>query len=302
MYTGFDLEHSIVTEMNSRDVVLFLWEDYNNNIRKKVFVMKRLFKLLGVVGLMICFSACQSNVAIAKGLDEKDGVEVKVSSVHTNFISETKATEITQTVEISNYTDNEIMKVAYKLIYLDKDGKELKSISDRFVGENTPIKPGETKEINDTFKTRLDGDLAMVDVKIEEIKDTKEMEPIHLPEKGKPLYKEYGSDLLASLDTNKPTKIELLIDHGGDQTTYTLTSQEDIDKAVAAFKKVTIGEETYEFVTDNYNWISFTFADGQEVFISLNLYNMEYSGYEYHLYELDHLSEFLQCFHMDESE
>lgn len=52
------------------------------------------------------------------------------------------------------------------------------------------------------------------------------------------------------------------------------------------------GDESGEWVTDNYNWISLTWEDGSHTGFSLNLGNLEYSIHSTpHTYELEHLDE-----------
>ncbi len=54
-----------------------------------------------------------------------------------------------------------------------------------------------------------------------------------------------------------------------------------------------IGAESGEWVTDNYNWISFTWEDGSHTGISLNLNNLEYSVHSTpHTYTLENLDAF----------
>lgn len=107
-------------------------------------------------------------------------------------------------------------------------------------------------------------------------------------QKGSLLYKSLNSEYMENIMTDKPVKIFMLIDHGGDQSVAYLTKEEDIDEFLSVFSKVKIGKETNEVVTDNYNGISFTFSDGEEVSISLNLKSLEiYSNGKYSYYELD---------------
>ena len=48
-----------------------------------------------------------------------------------------------------------------------------------------------------------------------------------------------------------------------------------------------------EFVTDNYNGMIFTFEDGTEIYLGLNLKNLEYQVYNgTRVYELEQFDEF----------
>ena len=83
------------------------------------------------------------------------------------------------------------------------------------------------------------------------------------------------------------------IDQGGYGRTATFTEGEELDRAVELLCGIQIGEESNEWVTDNYNWIGITWADGSHSGISLNLSNLEYSIHSsLHTYELEHLGEF----------
>ena len=59
------------------------------------------------------------------------------------------------------------------------------------------------------------------------------------------------------------------------------------------FCAIKITDEVDEWVTDNYNWISFTWEDGSHTSISLNLCNLEYTIHSTpHTYELENLDAF----------
>lgn len=65
---------------------------------------------------------------------------------------------------------------------------------------------------------------------------------------------------------------------------------DDLADAIDAFKLIQVGEETNEFVTDNYNYIVLEFADGESYTASINLRSLELSTYNnYHIYALENL-------------
>ena len=83
------------------------------------------------------------------------------------------------------------------------------------------------------------------------------------------------------------------VDQGGYGRTATFTKGEALDRAVELFCAIQIGEESGEWVTDNYNWIRLTWEDGSYTGISLNLANLEYFVHSTsHTYELNGLDEF----------
>ena len=116
---------------------------------------------------------------------------------------------------------------------------------------------------------------------------------IHLPQEGELLVKALSDQHMEHIEEDHPVKIEIRIDRGGDLSETTIKDKEMIRELVDAFSKIQIGKQTWEVVTDNYNRFVFTFSDGTEVIISLNLKNLElhsYHGYQY--YELDEFDEF----------
>ena len=94
-------------------------------------------------------------------------------------------------------------------------------------------------------------------------------------EEGTPLYKALPSEKMNKIDEELPVAIDIRIDHGGAESVASITNEADIRECVALFTAVSIGKETLIEYTDNYNGVRFTFADGTEYGLSLNLTNLE---------------------------
>ena len=125
------------------------------------------------------------------------------------------------------------------------------------------------------------------------VKTETELPPVHVPQKGDYLYQTLGDEKLANIKEESPAELSFHIDQGGYGRTATFTEGESLDKAVELLCQIRIGEESGEWVTDNYNWIWITWQDGTGSGISLNLRNLEYFVHSTpHTYQLEHLDEF----------
>ena len=102
-----------------------------------------------------------------------------------------------------------------------------------------------------------------------------------------------GDEKLANIQNEMPVALSFHVDQGGYGRTATFKAGDALDKAVALFCAIQIGEESGEWVTDNYNWIEFEWEDGSHTGISLNLYNLEYYVHStQHTYDLESLDAF----------
>ena len=192
---------------------------------------------------------------------------------------------------VTNNSDKEIMDVKYRLSFQDKSGNELFSFTFSWNGENKPLLKGEkgTSEVSFQHQEKAE----KLAAEIVEVKDSTEMPPLHVPEKGEYLYQALNNEHINNLDKELPVIIEGVIDHMGAQEIAEVLDEETIKELVDEFKLIKIGNETNTFVTDNYNGIRFTFADGSEYYISLNLTTLEIRIYgKEHLYELDNFGPF----------
>ena len=186
-----------------------------------------------------------------------------------------------------------IMEVKYTLTLLNADGEELHSATVYYDKQDRAIAPGET--VTDTWKIqrKVDTKPAAVTVEIKSVQTESELPPVHLPQKGEPLYRALSNDKLQNIKNEPPIKIEAGIDQGGYLRVATFAESEELATATKLFCDITVGEETEEWVTDNYNYIVLTWPDETTTFISINLYNLEFSAHGYwHVYELDNLGPF----------
>ena len=195
---------------------------------------------------------------------------------------------------IENNSDEGIMKVIYTFALIDENGEEYRSFGEVFDGEDTAIPPHTTIEFShDGIKWGPQSIPAVVSLGISSVKTETELPPAHIPQKGEYLYQTLGDEKLAKIKEEPPVELYFHIDQGGYGRTATFTEGEELDRAVELLCGIQIGEESNEWVTDNYNWIGITWADGSHSGISLNLSNLEYSIHSsLHTYELENLGEF----------
>ena len=203
---------------------------------------------------------------------------------------------ISLTSEIKNTGQENLMEVSYQVDFKDENGNVIKTVSPKWCGEDVPLYPNSTTRHYYGFQDKFDGkEPITTEVKEIKIKTDKEIPPIHLPQPREYWYKAINNNYVNNIKENHPTKIKVIIDHMGAQDIFETEDAEKINDLVDAFAKIKIAQETQTWVTDNYNWICFTFSDGTEINLSLNLYNYEMFSYgTTHLYELESLNEFLK--------
>lgn len=108
-------------------------------------------------------------------------------------------------------------------------------------------------------------------------------------EEGEYLYKILSRDVT----TDKPAAYHIHIDHGGPYDEAYVDDDETLAKLTELFTKIKIGSFTPVEVTDNYNSVSIIWADETEMYISLNLKNLEiYENETCYHYELEDFDEF----------
>lgn len=232
----------------------------------------------------------------SKGLfarSEKDGISVEVKI-------DTEKNKPGNTVyhiysTFRNASDVEVMYIKYKLRFLDEKGEELFVMHPAWKGQDRPLIDDEIG--NDEMHIQDPKQADRIEVEIVEVKDVEAIAPVHVPVSGEYLYEALNSENLNRIREVHPVNIRILIDHMGARNVADVSDEETIDALVEAFCKVRIGKDGGMWVTDNYNGIEFTFADGSRYYLSLNLVNLEYSvnGVE-HIYELEDFKEFwLMC-------
>ena len=195
---------------------------------------------------------------------------------------------------IENDSDEGIMQVIYTFALIDENGEEFRSFGEVYDGQDTAILPHTKIDFFlDDVRWGPQSVPACVSLGIGTVKTEAELPPVHIPAVGEYLYQVLGDDKLANIKTEPPVELAFHVDMGGYGRTAVFKKGEDLDKAVGLLCDIRIAGETNEWVTDNYNWISLTWADGTQTSISLNLRNLEYSIHSVpHSYQLEHLNEF----------
>lgn len=252
--------------------------------------MKRIITVISATVLILSLCACGK--LSYKSSSSLDGITAEIKKVQTE-VNKRNSTIFDTEVKIINGSEKEVMKVDYDLMFFDKEGNELHTFRFSYMNPERPLKPGENAVDKCGFQQILEGKPSKVTVTVTGIHDIEEISPVRFPQKGEYLYKSLNDDNLANIDSSLPSAVFIRIDQGGYQRAADFCEEEDIRKAVELFTKIKIGNETNVAVTDNYNFVRFTFADGTEKVISLNLRNLEVSYYnEYRIYELDNFNEF----------
>ena len=215
--------------------------------------------------------------------------EVEAAAVNTEYRYNERVHSVSFSIdtELTNHSGTSLMEIEYLITFLDENGEEIGHATPRFNGQDTPLKPGESTVHYRGGQFKSDVIPSGISYEILKVTTEEEMPPIHVPQPGELLYQALNDANLQIILEEPPVSVELWIDHGGARDEGILESEEDIAEFVDAFTKVMIKEETGELVTDNYNGLSLTFADGETYWISLNLHNLEYTIYgEWHIFRL----------------
>ena len=241
---------------------------------------------ISLLSLMGCSISLKSKEAtVDKGIEISTSVKSEKKGQPGNLVFDC-------TTNIKNVSDEELTHVYYSIKFYDKDNNEVIVVNPSWYGLNVSLKPGESIKHEFGFQDK-DMNAKSVKVEVLEVDTIKDRPLVHLPEEGKYLYQELNDEHINNLDKELPVKIEGYIDHGGAREVATITDKELIKETVDAFKNITIAKETNEYVTDNYNGVIFTFEDGSEYGISLNLHNLELNiSNKIHLYEFNNCGPF----------
>ncbi|MBQ8955243.1 MAG: hypothetical protein IJ048_14145, partial [Clostridia bacterium] len=207
---------------------------------------------------------------------------------------ETGGFTYTLTGTLENNSDEGIMQVIYTFALIDENGEEFRSFAIVYDGEDTAIPPRTKIDFNhDDVKWGKQSIPAVVEIGISSVKTETELPPVHVPQTGEYLYQALGDEKLANIREEPPVELSFHVDQGGYGRTATFKKGGALDKAIELFCAIKIGEESGEWVTDNYNGIEFVWEDGSYTGISLNLSNLEYWAHSIlHTYELENLDAF----------
>ena len=256
-------------------------------------MLKRINKI--IIAITIISLASLTTSCAAKSLkgvsSDNEEIEASIKGTFEQKGSRKDNYLIDLDITLKNISDKEIMKVVYQLDFYDKEQNLLFTINPAWNGIDTPLYHGESITFDYAFQEYTDSKPASVTITVTDVLDSVEVPPVHLPQPGEYLYEAINNDHIKNIKNDLPTRIEIVIDHGGDLETAVIEDKETIQKIVDAFTQVKIDAETEEWVTDNYNSIVFTFADSSNAYISLNLKNLEINVYnQVHIYTLENLS------------
>ncbi|MBO4360289.1 MAG: hypothetical protein J5822_05370 [Eubacteriaceae bacterium] len=221
------------------------------------------------------------------------GVTAVLTNITEDHDSKYDYSMMDATVVIKNDSDIGIMSVHGKIFLYDAKGDVMFEYPFSFNGQDTPIAPGEERELSYLFRLPGQGGVKQASVIIIETKDEIELPPKHVPQQGEYLYQAVNNEYINNMGVNRPVKLTVIIDHGGDRSYAVYDSSPELDEMIIRFMKIKIGEESYTFVTDNYNSVVLEFADGTEASVSLNLTDLEVNIYgAMRLFKLTDMGEF----------
>ncbi len=257
---------------------------------------KTLFMFTALILVSVLTLAGCAGFRASEASSELNGVRVRIASLKTEQNRNISRTVFRPSVEIENNSSENIMSVSYTLVSLDGDGNRLNTYSFTWNGQDTPLKPGEKTVHEQGFQDETDDRAETMAIEISDFKTDIDVPPVHLPQQGERLCDAVGGEKLHRITDELPVSLTVIQDRGGERMIADVTDHEKISRLVELFAEIRIGEETGEMVTDNYNSISFTFADGTEEHISINLRSLELWVYgNPHVYGLENLSEFWQA-------
>ncbi len=256
--------------------------------------MIRLFaRMFAAMVVMISGGGCGGNKMVKAISESNDGIVItSEAEIKYNEKTEHHIFQVNSTIYYEG--DLSIMEIQYHLEFLDSKGNVVSDTHPIWNGQDKPLTDGNSVTHYYGYQEGLDGKKPVkLRVTVLSYKTADEVPPIHLPLPGEHLYQAVNNEHVNNIKEDLPTEIYMIIDHMGAQETARITDPKEIKEIVDLFAEITIAEEAYSFVTDNYNSVTFTFSDGSKAFISLNLTNYEMSAYnQFHYYSLDHFGDF----------
>ena len=214
-------------------------------------------------------------------------VQAAVANAEYRYNEKTHSVIFQIDTELTNNSDKSLMEIEYRIHFLDENGEEMDYAEATFNGQDTPLKPGDSTVHYRGGQFYSDVIPSRISYEILNVTTEEEMPPIHVPKAGELVYQVLNDSNLQNIIEEPPGSVELWIDRGGARDEGILETPEDIAEFVKAFTKVRIAPEPGEWVTDNYNGLCMTFANGDTYWISLLLCSLEYNIYgEWYVFKL----------------
>ena len=128
--------------------------------------------------------------------------------------------------------------------------------------------------------------VANIALAITKVVTIEEEPPLPEPKLGEPLFSFYQrEDIAAFADgfyAEMPEKVVVFMD-SWNKAEVELTDPDDMTAVFEAMKQINVQKRSNVYVTDNYNSIAFMMADGRELHLQFNRYNLEYDGNVYEI-------------------
>ena len=250
--------------------------------------MKKLCALLLAIGTFAALLGCRNKPSAGEG--EKDGVKVTLANVSYSKMN-ARDTLVRMDVTVENGTNEDLSEVFFEADYLDEKG-DIIAVGRHFYSEDEAVPAGgSAKKEESRFVMEFGGRIpSSLNVRVTSVKTVRERPLAHVPEEGEYLYQAMSDARLANMKNEPPKKMEIGIDQMGYLRTAVFTEKDDLEEAVNLFMAIQIGSPDAPDVTDNYNYIHFTWNDGSEsmIHIDLDVLACEING-RYRTYGLEHL-------------
>ncbi len=250
--------------------------------------MKKLLSILLALGTLTAMLGCRNKPAVTEG--EKDGVRVTLENVSYKKMN-ARDTLVLMDVTVDNGTKKDLSEVFFAADYLDEKGNLIASGLHFYSEDEAVPAGGSAKKEESRFVMEFGGKTpSSVNVRVTSVKTTEERPLMHVPEQGEYLYQAMSDEKLANIRKEPPKEMEIGIDQMGYLRTAVFTAEDGLEEAVNLFTEIKIGSPDAPDVTDNYNYILFTWKDGSKsiIHIDLNVLTCEING-RYRTYDLENL-------------
>lgn len=199
---------------------------------------------------------------------------------------------------IKNLGNRDLSCVKSLISFYDEEGNKLDESWSEYYGFDKALLPGSSVETEEGFQIKLDKRPSQIKIGIMEIKDTTEMPLCHLPLIGEYLYEALDDEHLKQMKDNKPVSVTAGVAMMGTIVSAASDDPQMIEQVITAFNKVRIRGSSQIWVTDNDNYVIFTFADGTKSGARFNQDKLELMiRHKNFLYELEDLQDLFILMH-----
>lgn len=209
-----------------------------------------------------------------------------LSALEMEHGGEGKQDNVSATLLLENKSDTALMRISCENDFVGADGEIIENAICYCDYHKNPMQPGETREYH-VSRWIYDGErVANIALAITKVVTIEEEPPLPEPKLGEPLFSFYQrEDIAAFADgfyAEMPEKVVVFMD-SWNKAEVELTDPDDMTAVFEAMKQINVQKRSNVYVTDNYNSIAFMMADGRELHLQFNRYNLEYDGNVYEI-------------------